>query len=155
MTAEKGYLLEFTMKKNCQRLSCSSRRNGAVLVEASLVLPLFFMVLLGIVEFGRAMMVSQLLTTAARDAGRAAIMDGSTNKEVTATVTDFLQSTVGLAPQDVSVEITVSPGGTLDNASPGATCKILVGVAFDKVSFIPGDYLGGQRLQGRCIMRHL
>jgi Flp pilus assembly protein TadG len=143
------------MKKNSERNSRSSRRNGAVLVEAALVLPLFFMVLLGIVEFGRAMMVSQLLTTAARDAGRSAIMDGSTNMEVTTTVKDFLQSTVGVAPQDVSVRITVRPGGTLANASPGATCAILIDVAFDKVSFIPGDYLGGQRLQGRCTMRHL
>ena len=143
------------MMKRFERLPFSSRRNGAVLVEAALVLPLFFMVLLGIVEFGRAMMVSQLLTTAARDAGRSAIMDGSTNKEVTSTVTDFLQSTVGVVPHDVFVQITVSPGGTLANASRGATCTVVIDVAFDKVSFIPGDYLGGQRLQGRCAMRHL
>ncbi len=143
------------MENNFERRSCSSRRNGAVLIEAALVLPLFFMVLLGIVEFGRAMMVSQLMTTAARDAGRVAILGGSTNEEVTSTVTDFLQSTVGVKPQDVSVRITVRPGGTLANASPGATCTIIIDVAFDKVSFIPGDYLSGQRLQGRCTMRHL
>ena len=43
-------------------------RRGAALVEMALVLPIFFGVVLGIVEFGRAMMVSQMVTNAAREA---------------------------------------------------------------------------------------
>jgi Flp pilus assembly protein TadG len=37
------------------------------MVEMALVLPIFFTVLLGIVEFGRAMMIGQLITNSARD----------------------------------------------------------------------------------------
>jgi len=131
------------------------QRNGVVLVEAAMVLPLFFMVLLGIIEFGRAMMVGQMLTTAARDAGRVAILAGSTDADVTSAVTDFLESAVGVAPDDVSVTITVNAGGTLAGASSGDVCTVLIDLPFDKVSFIPGDYLNGQSLQGRCTMRHL
>jgi Flp pilus assembly protein TadG len=46
------------------------------LVEMALVLPVFMMVLLGIVEFGRAMMVSQLLANASREGARLAIVEG-------------------------------------------------------------------------------
>jgi len=43
------------------------RRRGAAAVEMALVLPIFFTVVLGIIEFGRAMMVSQLMATSARE----------------------------------------------------------------------------------------
>ena len=69
-----------------------SERRGAATVEMALVLPVFFMVMLGIVEVGRAFMVSQLLTNAAREGSRVAIMTNSTNTEVTNTITDIVQA---------------------------------------------------------------
>ena len=45
-------------------------RRGAAVVEMALVLPIFFMVVLGIIEFGRAFMIGQLVTNAAREAVR-------------------------------------------------------------------------------------
>ena len=40
-------------------------RKGAAAVEFALVMPLFFMLILGIIEFGRAIMVEQIITNAA------------------------------------------------------------------------------------------
>ena len=53
------------MKKHIELKKQTKHRRGAALVETAMVLPMFFLVVLCIVEFGRAMMVSQLVTTAA------------------------------------------------------------------------------------------
>ncbi len=47
-------------------------RRGAALVETALVLNIFFMVLFGVFEFGRFMMIRQLVENAARGAAREA-----------------------------------------------------------------------------------
>ena len=135
-------------------------RRGAAIVEMAIVLPVFLLVLLGIIEFGRAMMVSQLVTTAARDAGRLAIMGGSSNAEVGQAAKDFLNTTLGVDAGDVTVIISVTAsgggsGGDVANAQQGDMCTIQVQVPFDKVGLIKGDYLAGKLLKGDCMMRHL
>ena len=74
-----------------------------------MVLPIFVMIVLGIVEFGRAMMVGQMVTNAAREATRLAIVDGSSNTSVTTWVTTFLNESLGVNTSDVTVAITVDP----------------------------------------------
>ncbi len=132
-----------------------TNRSGAAAVEMALVLPIFLLFVFGIVEFGRAMMVSQLITTAARDAGRLAIMGGSSNTEVEQSIKDFLSQTLGVSSGDVTVTITVSSGGDVATAQQGDLCTIQVEVPFNKVSFIKGRYLDGVAIKGDCIMRHL
>lgn len=44
---------------------------GSAIVEMALVLPLFIMLLVGIVEFSRVLMVKQVITNAAREGARA------------------------------------------------------------------------------------
>ena len=56
-----------------------SKRRGSAIVEVAVCFPVFLIILLGIIEFGRAMSVNQLLNSAARIGCRAAILDGSTN----------------------------------------------------------------------------
>jgi Flp pilus assembly protein TadG len=49
------------------------KQRGATIVEAAFVLPILFMFLLGILEFGRAYNEYQVLTNAAREAARFAV----------------------------------------------------------------------------------
>jgi len=100
------------MKK--QSLSKNINRTGAALVEMAVVLPFFVMILLAIVEFGRAMTVSQLITTAARDGGRVAIMDGTTNTEVIQIVRDSLAPSLSVDPSDINVTISTKIGLRFD-----------------------------------------
>ena len=130
-------------------------RRGAAAVEMAMILPFFVMLLLGMIEFGRATMVSQLLTTATRDAGRIAIMGGSSTNEVEQSIKDFLVATLGVDETDVTVVVTESGGGDVSDADSGDLCTIQVGLPFDSVSLIPGSYLLGRTLQGACMMRHL
>lgn len=137
------------------------RRRGTAVVEMALVLPIFVAVVLGIIEFGRAMMVGQMVTNAARESTRLAIIDGSTNTSVTTWVKDFLQSSIGVSSADVTVQITVvaapgnpSPGNQIGNALPRDLVTVRVEVPFDKVSYIPGNYLNGKKLSAQSSMRH-
>lgn len=57
------------------RATASER--GQSLVEFSLVLPMFLLLLIGIAEFGRAWMTRNILTGAAREAVRIAAVQGS------------------------------------------------------------------------------
>jgi Flp pilus assembly protein TadG len=54
-----------------------SRVRGQALVEFALVAPIFFLVLLSIVEFGRYIYTVQILNDAAREGARYAIVHGS------------------------------------------------------------------------------
>ena len=143
------------------RLQTQHNRRGAVVVEMALTLPLFFMVVLGIVEFGRAMMVSQLLTNAAREGARVAILAGNDNTDVTTAVKDFLQASANINPADVTVSIDVTPAtgnpDPADNVAVAKTrdlCEVSVHVPFNKVSYVQGNYLNGKSLAGECAMRH-
>ena len=44
----------------------SQSRRGVATVEFAIVAPLFFLLVLGCIEFGRALMVQQMLTNASR-----------------------------------------------------------------------------------------
>jgi Flp pilus assembly protein TadG len=135
-------------------------RRGAAMVETALVLPIFFMIVLGIVEFGRAMMVAQLLTNGAREGARLAIMPDATNASVETAVLDFVESSVGVPRGNVTVTITVTPaagnpdpGNNLANARKRDLCNIQVSVPFADVDYLPGEYLADRNLIGQCAMR--
>ncbi|MHC4876134.1 MAG: TadE/TadG family type IV pilus assembly protein [Planctomycetota bacterium] len=141
--------------------SVTARRRGAAVLEMALVLPIFFMVVLGIVEFGRAMMVGQMVTNAAREATRLAIVDGSTNSSVEGWIDEFLESSIGVTAADVDTTITVTaapgnddPGNEIGNAQSRDLVTVAIAVPFDKVSYLPGNYLKGKSLTAQSAMRH-
>jgi len=127
----------------------------------ALVLPIFFTVVLGIVEFGRAMMVGQMITNAAREGTRMAILDGETNTTVTNWIESFLNDSINVSAADVTVTITVDPAtgnpdpiDQIGSALSKDLVTIKVSVPFDKVSYIPGDYLSGKSVSAQSAMRH-
>src|ERR1700722_2588149 len=141
-------------------LTAQEGRGGAAMVELAVCLPLLVMIILGIIEFGRGMMVAELLNDSARVGARQAILAGSTNAAVTQTVTTFMQST-NVNSQAITVNITVTPaagnpdpGNQIANAHTGDVCAIQVLVPFNQVSYIPGTYLAGETLKGTCSMLH-
>ena len=70
------------------------RRNerGAALLEMALTMPLMLLVCIGIVEFGRAYQTWQVLTNAAREGARIAVLPDYTDAQVTSTVRTYLTS---------------------------------------------------------------
>jgi Flp pilus assembly protein TadG len=130
------------------------------MVETALVLPIFFMIILGIIEFGRAMMVAQLLTNGAREGARLAIMANATNADVEDAVLDFVEASVGVPRNKVTVTITVTaatgnpdPANILASATKRDLCSVQVQVPFSDVDYLPGQYLADRNLIGQCAMR--
>lgn len=64
------------MTRRWTLLAARSRR-GQTLVEFAMVAPLFFLLLLSILEFGRAVYYLQILNSAAREGARYAIVHGN------------------------------------------------------------------------------
>lgn len=69
-----------------------SNRRGAAAVEFAIVAPLFFLLILCIIEFGRLMMVEEILVNAARTGARTAIVPGQTDANVTTAVSNYLSA---------------------------------------------------------------
>ncbi len=140
--------------------SNQASRLGAALVEMAVVMPVFVLFLLGTIELGRAMMLSQLITNAARDGARVAAAEGSTNGTVEAAVEDFLSEAMGLDADDITVEISVTagpgnpdPGDDVEDALQGDKCVIKVSVPFDRVTLTKPKWLSDKNLTGFCAMR--
>jgi Flp pilus assembly protein TadG len=119
------------------------------------------MVVFGIVEFGRAMMVSQLVTNAAREGARLAIVDGNTNADVEARIKEFLHNSINVGGTDVTVAITITPAvgnndplNVVKDSQSGDLVAVRVNVPFEKVSYAAGKYLQGKNLVGQAAMRH-
>jgi Flp pilus assembly protein TadG len=84
-------------------------QKGAALLETAITLPLVLLVCVSIFEFGRAYQTWQVLTNAAREGARVAILSESTDAQVTTAVKAYMQG--GQLPSyalaNVSVERTV------------------------------------------------
>jgi Flp pilus assembly protein TadG len=130
-------------------------------VEFAFVLPVFLMLLVGIVEFGRWMTVGQLVAHAAREGARTGVVNYRSNADVEQTVAAILQETLNLSSGSITTTVTVEPAPGNPNASnqvANAAARDLVivnvRVPFDDVSLIPSQYLGGKFVTGEARMRH-
>ncbi len=81
-------------------------RKGQALVEFALVLPLLMLLILGIVEFGRAWNAKQILTDAAREGARLSVVGNPTITD-TSQVNPSIRRIVALAGLDSS-QVTIS-----------------------------------------------
>jgi Flp pilus assembly protein TadG len=65
---------------------------GAALLEAAITIPMILLICVGIFEFGKAFQTWQVLTNAAREGARIAVLDGTTNDQIDARVRDYLKA---------------------------------------------------------------
>ena len=73
-------------------------QRGAALLETAITIPLILAVCVAIFEFGRAYQTWQVMTNAAREGARVAILADTTDAKVTQTVQDYMKS--GQLPTD-------------------------------------------------------
>jgi len=103
-------------ESDCQSIQDSRRRfrsqRGAALIEAAFALPLLLLVCVGIIEFGRLYQTWQVMTNAAREGARIAVLPSQVNGGVDARVREYLQmgglntdNTVGVAVNAVNVSL--------------------------------------------------
>jgi Flp pilus assembly protein TadG len=129
------------------------QRRGASLVEFAVAAPVFFVMVLGIVELGRACMVNELLTEAARRACRQGILEGTSSAAIKQAATDYL-TTVGINGETAGVSVNDAPVDTVEAQNMPAYTEITVQVTVPAsgVTWVPTWFLSGN-LSGQYTMR--
>ncbi len=128
--------------------SCRKERLGVAAVEFAVVAPLFFLLLLGMIEIGRMVMVQQVITNASREGARIAVLDGTTTTDVMNAVESYLTSG---GVRNATVTITPDPPSEAGYDEP---VTVTVRVPFSQVSWLPTPmFLGGVELSAVTTMR--
>src|ERR1043165_1832558 len=83
-----------------------TQRRGVAVVEFAIVAPVFFLMVIGFIEFGRALMVQQVLINASRVGARQASTTGATTTAVQTAVQSY---TTGVAVPGVTVTVSPDP----------------------------------------------
>lgn len=123
-------------------------RSGAAAVEFAVVAPLLFAIVLGLVEFGRAIMVEQTIVSASREACRVAVLAGTTKQDVVDRATASLNA-AGIN----SFTIAMSPDPP-SSAAEGTPVTVTITVPFNNVTWLPVPiYLRGKNLTASSVMR--
>src|SRR5262249_25451853 len=101
---------------------------GQSLVETALALPLLLLVSVGIFEFGRAYQTWQVVTNAAREGARMAVLPASPTSGVQARVRQYL--TNGALPNAAGASVDVQPAAQITLASGNTVSASLVTVGY-------------------------
>jgi len=110
--------------------------------------PVFFLLVFGMIEYGRLVMVQQVLTNACREGARVGVLDGATQTSVNTAVNNYLTSA-----NITGATTTVTPNPP-SSAAYGASVTVTVSVGFNQVSWLPSPmFLGGRTLTATSVMR--
>ncbi|HEX5444462.1 MAG TPA: TadE family protein [Pirellulales bacterium] len=123
-------------------------RRGVAAVEFALVAPLFLILLLGVIEYGRMLVVQQVVNEAAREGVRAAVCAGAQTSDVLAAANDRLTAS---SISGAAVTVSPSPPGSAANGDP---VSVTVEVPFSAVSWLHSSAaLDATTLSATCTMR--
>ena len=92
---------------------------GAAIVEVALTLPLLLLVSVGIFEFGRAYQTWQVLTNAAREGARIAVLPNSQDSAIRSRVVSYMQT--GQLPEATNATIDIDHNAPIDIGIGSAT----------------------------------
>ena len=114
-----------------------------------MVAPVFFLMIFGMIEFGRMIMVQQVITNGSREGARIAVLDGTTGAEVISAVNSYL---VGARLSGANVSVNPAEPST---AGYGAPVTVTVTIPFGQVSWLPSPMFigGGTVLTASSVMR--
>jgi Flp pilus assembly protein TadG len=115
------------------RIPCRSRRlrRGASLVEFAFVFPVLLTLILGMVEMARLGLVLQLLTSAAREGCRVAVVYGRTQADVQARVNSILHGS------GINVGTVNPTPSTWETAPVGMPITVRLSVPYRQVTWLP------------------
>jgi Flp pilus assembly protein TadG len=137
--------------------NCRKSRRGAAAVEFALVAPIFFFaILMPMIEFGRAMAVSNHIAATAEVGCRTGVLPGSDNDAINTAVTNSLTAQ-GIG--NANPTIVINMNGSVANASTarqGDSVSVTVSVPYSSVSWLPTSltyFLGNATLSSTQVMR--
>lgn len=118
------------------------------MVEFAIVAPVLLLLVMGMIEYGRLVMVQQVITNATREGARRAVLDGATTAGVETVVNDFLA-----ASRISGAVVSVAPNPP-SSANFGDPVTVSVQVPFSEVSWLPTPmFLNETTLSATTVMR--
>lgn len=130
------------------RKRSGSQRKGAALVEMAFVAPLMIVLTMGMMEFGRVIMVQQVLSNLSREGARLASLPEATAALVTS---EIEQQLVGLSVVGGSVDISPSDISNLESGTP---ITVTLSVPAANISWVPNPvYTSTATLSAHTTMR--
>lgn len=123
---------------------------GTILVETALAMPLLLLLFIGIFEFGKVLMVKQVITNAAREGARAAAIKLD-NTEALSSARQVSQDYLARCGVDLSV-VTVTPVFSTINGTGAVQVTIHYNYLSNLYRWVPGipETIG---LESRVVMR--
>jgi Flp pilus assembly protein TadG len=129
------------------RKRAADGRRGVAAVEFAIVAPIFFMLIIGMIEIGRATMVQQVLVNASRVGARTACTTSSTQQAAIDEATDYAE---GVGVNGVTATCTPNPA----TAAAGTAITVTTSVPYSSVSWLPvTKFMGGRTLSASSVMR--
>ncbi len=128
-------------------------RRGAAVVEFAVVAPLFILLVFGMIEYGRMIMVQQVLTNASREAARKAVLDGADATTIKSDTVNYL--TGGGVTGVTASQITINPTNPA-TAAAGAPVTVTISIPFSSQSWLPSTMFPtakAQTLSATAVMR--
>ena len=125
-----------------------SHRKGAVAVEFAVILPLLILLVFGIIEFGRTMMVQQAIISASREGAREAALPDATITSVQTVVRDYLTS-ANIPVTTDQITVTPDPASAVNNEQ----ITVVLAVPYNDIRWIPSRYFDGVNLRASTRMR--
>ncbi|WP_251046553.1 TadE/TadG family type IV pilus assembly protein [Arthrobacter sp. ISL-85] len=116
------------MQEEVQRVKGESER-GAAAVEFAILLPLLLMLVLGVIEFGRAYNTQLTLTNAARDGVRVMAIGNNPTAAATAVQTAAASISTTIPASAVTVSPTVCSTGVQVTVTVNYTLSSITGIA--------------------------
>src|ERR1051325_4601782 len=108
---------------------------GAALVEAALTIPILLLITVGIFEIGRAYQTWQVVSNAAREGARMAILPNANSATVTALVRTYM--TNGQLGASASAGVTVTPVTLTVNGVNVSASQVTVDYPYDFIMLGP------------------
>ena len=105
------------------RRNLRHRERGAALLETAIALPLVLLVSVGIFEFGRAFQTWQVITNAAREGARIAVLPNPAAGAVEARVMTYL--TAGQLPNPATANVNVNRNAVINIGGTNATASVV------------------------------
>ena len=152
-----------------QRRRNKKRRIGSTLTETAVVLPVFFLILFGFIEFGHVFMTIHTLNSAARRAARLGVSETATTADVNALAVQVVNSAIpsgratvmiknGDAFDVTGVNAAAISYGSLPNIELSTAERrqlfiVRVSVPYSDVAILGPKWLGGLTVYGQSVMR--
>ena len=126
-------------------------RRAASAVEFAVIASVFFTFVLGFVELGRGFMIQHLMSNAARQGCRVAILEGKSSSDVNSAVYSVL-SGQGVSGDTVTVQVD-DAAANASSAQPGDEITVSVSIPASSVSWVPGAQFLFGTITGKYTMR--